>query len=73
MKHVFYVDLRHLPYQTLINTLFYLMFHKNLFFFLKKISNSYKIAIFYTKIGLNLWNMTLNCKDLSFYTKNKNS
>ena len=27
MKHVFYVNLRHLPYQTFINTLFYLMFH----------------------------------------------
>ena len=32
MKHVFYVNLRHLPYQTFINTLFYLVFHNNLVF-----------------------------------------
>ena len=32
MKHVFYVDLRHLPYLPFINTLFYLMFHNNLVF-----------------------------------------
>ena len=32
----------------------------------------YKNAIFYTKLGLNLWNMTLNIKDESFYTKIRN-
>ena len=29
MKPVFYVDLRHLPYQTFTNTLFYFMIHNN--------------------------------------------
>ena len=32
MKYVFFIDLRHLPYQTFINTLFYLMFYDNLVF-----------------------------------------
>ena len=32
MKHVFYVDLRHLQYQTFTNTLFYFMIHNNLVF-----------------------------------------
>ena len=33
-------------------------------------SNMYKNAIFYIKLWENYWNMTLNCTDLSFYTKN---
>ena len=32
MKYPFYVDLRHLPYQTFKNNLFYLMLHNNLVF-----------------------------------------
>ena len=32
MKHVFYVDLRHLPCQTLINILFYLRLYNILVF-----------------------------------------
>ena len=32
MKYVFYVDLRHLPYQTFTNTLFHFMIHNNLVF-----------------------------------------
>ena len=48
-EECFYVDLWHLPYQTFINTSFYLMFHNNLF--LNEISNMNKIAVFYTKLG----------------------
>ena len=32
MKHAFYVDVRHLPYQTLINVLFYLKLYNILVF-----------------------------------------
>ena len=47
------------------------MIHNNLVF-KENTYNTYKIAILYTKLELNLWNMTLNCKDLSFYIKNRN-
>ena len=47
MKHVFYVDVRHLPYQTFIHILCYLMLYNILVF--KEISNTYKNVIFYTK------------------------
>ena len=30
------------------------------------------MQIFYTKYGLSYWNMTLKCKNVSFYTTNRN-
>ena len=49
MKHVFYVDVRHLPYQTFINILFNLMLHNILVFkenkHVQKCYFSYQIRI----------------------------